>query len=194
MARNRRYPALILGGALLLGGLALPVGASPGELLVVCDGDQPSVGYDGGNGATPLSMPILTGELVPYDQAGAAVTVEFEFREGQSPDRVYILTVTYEGVKRRLTTFPHESGGHYPDRSDQEGQTEAGFVDVVTQSDGTYLSLQQSSSGSAGWWVWRLGSSCDGAPATTTTTTAPAAAPGEAPGAEAVQGTATFTG
>ena len=170
---------------IVLGVMAGPAAAERTELAVECPGLRSPTASDATNGATGPVLPSITGELVPYTEAGAEVMVDFQYVEGGQPARTYGIHVTYEGLESRLTTAPEESGGHYYSRTPSAGETDAGIISIVTQDDGVYLSLAQSSSGSANWFVWRIGPSCDPVQA------APSAAP--APAAP-VEGTASYTG
>ena len=181
-ARRLRWVAAV---AIAVATMAVPAAAQRGELTVDCPGLKAPTDSVAGNGADPLSLPLITGDQVPYTEAGAEVTIDYNFVEGGTPERTYGIHVTHKGIRSRLTTAPVEPGGHYVSRTPVAGETQAGIVSIVTQDDGVYLSLRQFSSGSATWIVWRIGPSCG--PVETAPSTAPAPA---AP----VEGTASYTG
>jgi hypothetical protein len=156
-SRGLRWTAAVLIGVAVMAG---PATAERAEPAVACPGLQSPTAADATNGASAPVLPIITGDLVPYTEAGAEVTEDFTFVEGGQPERTYGIHVTYKGLQSRLTTAPHDSGGHYPSRSPLPGETQAGVVSIVTQADGVYLVLAQSSSGSANLFAWRIGPSC----------------------------------
>ena len=160
----------VVGGAFAVGSAG---DAAPRQEGETCPGVQAAVGFARTNGTSAPELSALTTEGVPYDVAGATVTVD--------PERQ--LVVGYDGRTRTLTTEPHQGNGHYPSRTGPvPGQTSLGIVFVHVQDDGTFLTLNQGNSGYAGRWAWRIDGPCG------------SGSPASAPPADAVEGSASYTG
>lgn len=143
----------------LVSGVAAPVSAGTGTTTPTdepgCGEPHPAFTHDHTNGATLPQTPEIAGESVPYQFAGATVTLI----EQRATSLVF--SVTMDGTTHVFTTAPFPPGSHYPNRSPGADDTMFGTVDIVTASTGAvYVVLSRFNSGTADRYGWRFDDPC----------------------------------